>query len=105
MWSSFVSDRLQPPQSICSRRLASRKGSEGYGVCFEEEGRSRAPVGGRLGGKAFADGLEDRLVLNVVGIVGLELSSNAGQSALKGVLGRGVDHLGLRCLLGIFTTE
>lgn len=46
-------------------------------------------------GETLADGLEDGVVLNVIGVVGLELGGNAGEGALQGLLGRSVDHLGL----------
>lgn len=48
-----------------------------------------------LSSKALADSLDDGVVLNVVGVVGLELSSDAGEGTLQGLLGRSVDHLGL----------
>lgn len=54
-----------------------------------------------LAGEAFADGLEDGVVLNVVRVVGLELGGDTGQGALEGVLGGGVDHLGLKWVLGV----
>jgi len=46
-------------------------------------------------GSALADRLEQRLVLDVVGVVGLHFSRQTGQRALQRVLGRGVDHLSL----------
>lgn len=49
--------------------------------------------------KTFADGLEDGIVLDVVGVVGLELSGDTSEGALQSLFGRGVDHLGL--LLGV----
>lgn len=45
--------------------------------------------------KALADSLDDAVVLNVVRVVGLELSSDAGEGTLQGLLGRSVNHLGL----------
>ena len=47
-----------------------------------------------LGG-ALADRLEDGVVLNVIGVVGLELGGDAIEGALQGLLGRSVNHLGL----------
>lgn len=49
-----------------------------------------------LTGETLADGLEDGIVLNVIGVVGLELGGNASQASLQGLLGGGVDHLGLQ---------
>lgn len=43
---------------------------------------------------ALADGLENGVVLDVVGIVGLELGRNTSERALQGLLGGGVNHLG-----------
>lgn len=45
--------------------------------------------------KTLADGLEDGVVLDVVGVVGLELGGDTSEGALQSLLGRGVDHLGL----------
>lgn len=45
--------------------------------------------------KTLADGLEDSVVLDVVGVVGLELGGNTSERALQSLLGRGIDHLGL----------
>ena len=53
---------------------------------------------GNLSGGALADDLEDGVVLNVVGVVGLELSGDASERALESLLGGSVDHLGLRCV-------
>lgn len=50
---------------------------------------------GHLAGETLADSLDDAVVLDVVGVVGLELGSNAGEGSLEGLLGGGVDHLGL----------
>ena len=49
--------------------------------------------------KTLADGLEDGVVLDVVGVVGLQLGGDTSEGALQSLLGRGVDHLGL--LLGV----
>jgi len=48
-----------------------------------------------LRGGALADRLDHRIELNVVGVVGLELRRDAGEGAFEGLLGGGVDHLGL----------
>lgn len=48
-----------------------------------------------LTGHAFAHGLENVIVLDIVGVIGLDLSCDARERALEGFLGRGVDHLGL----------
>lgn len=53
----------------------------------------------RLAGKALADSLEDDVVLDVISVVGLQLGGDTGKCALKGLLGRGVDHLGLYSLV------
>lgn len=50
----------------------------------------------RLAGHALADLVQDGVVLDVVGVVGLDLDGDAAECALQGVLGRGVHHLGLR---------
>lgn len=47
-----------------------------------------------LGG-ALANRLEDGLVLNVIGVVGLELGGDTIEGALQGLLGRSVNHLRL----------
>lgn len=49
-----------------------------------------------LTGKTLADSLDDGVVLNVIGVIGLQLSSNSGEGSLEGLLGGSVDHLGLR---------
>lgn len=49
----------------------------------------------RLTSKTLADGLDDAVVLNVVGVVGLQLVSNTGKSSLERLFGGGVNHLGL----------
>lgn len=49
-----------------------------------------------LAGHALADLSQDGVVLDVVGVVGLDLDGDAAQGALQGVLGRGVHHLGLQ---------
>lgn len=48
-----------------------------------------------LTGQALADGLDNDIVLNVIGVVGLQLSSNTSEGSLEGLLGGSVDHLGL----------
>lgn len=50
---------------------------------------------GHLAGEALADGLDDGVVFDVVGVVGLELNGDAGQGSLESLLGGSVDHLGL----------
>jgi hypothetical protein len=45
--------------------------------------------------QTLANLCENRLVLNVVFIVRLEFGSNAIESALESIFGRGVHHLGL----------
>lgn len=49
-----------------------------------------------LAGHALADLGQDGVVLDVVGVVGLDLDGDAAQGALQGVLGRRVHHLGLQ---------
>src|SRR3569833_1545484 len=51
--------------------------------------------GGCLTSQALADGFQDCVVLDVVGVVGLELGGDAVERSLEGLLGRGVHHLGL----------
>lgn len=46
-------------------------------------------------GETLADGLDDGVPLDVIGIVGLVLDGNTGECSLEGLLGRSVDHLGL----------
>jgi len=63
-------------------------------------GRAIASIDYRKGmqclcGSALADSLENRLPLDVVVVVGLELGRDAGERALEGLLGGSVDHLGL----------
>jgi hypothetical protein len=45
--------------------------------------------------QSLADLGEDRLVFDVVFVVCLEFSGDTVQSALQGIFGRGVHHLGL----------
>ena len=55
-------------------------------------------------GQALADRLYHRLVLDVIGVIGLQLDGNACEGALQGLLGGGVDHLGLEgwvCQFGL----
>lgn len=48
-----------------------------------------------LCGSTLAHGLDNLFVLDVVLLVGLELDSDTAERALEGLLGGGVDHLGL----------
>lgn len=41
--------------------------------------------------------LDDAVVLDVVGVVGLDVDGDAVEGALEGVLGRGVHHARLLC--------
>lgn len=41
------------------------------------------------------DGVEDRVVLKIVRVVGLDLIGEALEGSLESLLGGGVDHLGL----------
>ena len=50
----------------------------------------------RLTGEALADGLDDGVVFDVVGVVGLELNGDTSQGSLESLLGGSVDHLGLQ---------
>lgn len=50
----------------------------------------------RLSSETLADGLDDGVVLDVVGVVGLQLDGDTGECSLQGFLGGGVDHLGLQ---------
>ena len=45
--------------------------------------------------ETLGNGLDDAVVFDVVGVVGLEFGGNARESALEGLLGGSVDHLGL----------
>lgn len=54
------------------------------GVAFAGFDRSRLAAGGGA--------LDDGVLLNVVGVVGLDVDGNAVERALEGVLGRGVHH-------------
>lgn len=45
--------------------------------------------------ETLRNGLDDAVVFDVIGVVGLEFGGNAGESALEGLLGGSVDHLGL----------
>lgn len=45
--------------------------------------------------ETLADPGKDRLVLNVVLVVCLELGGNSVKGTLEGIFGGGVDHLGL----------
>lgn len=49
----------------------------------------------RLTSKALADGLDDGVIFNVIGVVGLQLCGDTSQRSLEGVLGGSVNHLGL----------
>lgn len=48
-----------------------------------------------LGSHALADALDDRIPLDVVRVVCLELGGDTGQGTLEGLLGGSVDHLRL----------
>lgn len=54
-----------------------------------------APPKKKLSSSPLAHRLDERIVLDVVGVVGLDLGGDAGEGALEGLLGGGVDHLGL----------
>lgn len=49
----------------------------------------------RLGSSTLADLGQDGVVLNVVAVIGLDLDGDTAQGALQGILGGGVNHLGL----------
>lgn len=49
-----------------------------------------------LGSSTLADLGQDGVVLDVVAVIGLDLDGDTAQGALQGVLGGGVDHLGLK---------
>jgi len=95
-WLRF---HLSPSTLHHNRRLVmSRAEHQVVNSCAHLDGLSRLRRRGKaLTGKTLADDLDDGVVLDVVGVVGLQLGRNAGQGSLEGLLGGGIDHLGLFC--------
>lgn len=107
--SPYISFRMPPlSRHLSQKRGARRKISGTHALADlkptdrEENCYNRTETGAGwvnktslYGGGALADCLDERLVLDVIGVIGLDLDGQAGEGALQGLLGGGVDHLGL----------
>lgn len=79
-----------PPSLPLSRTQSRKEAGGGEFLSSLSLGRSQLDSS-----SALADGLDQLLPLDVIGVVGLHLGSETREGTLQGLLGGGVDHLGL----------